>query len=88
MSFSKLSLNEQVRLVNKALESEVYPMLERDGGGLEILDIQGNKVHIQYYGACGHCPIGEAVTLPFIEQTLQAEVDPRIKVILEKPELP
>ncbi len=80
--FSKLDLDDQVRLVNEALEPEVYPALQMDGGGLEIMDIQGYDVHVQYYGACGNCSIGETATLPFIEQTLQTQVDPRIKVIL------
>ena len=80
--FSKLSIDDQIRLVNEALEVEVYPGLAMDGGGLEIMDIQGYDVHIQYRGACGSCAIGETATLPFIEKTLQTQVDPRIKVIV------
>ena len=80
--FTRLTIDEQVQLINDALEPEVYPALQMDGGGLEIMDIQGTDVLIQYYGACGNCSIGETATLPFIEQTLQAQIDPRIKVIM------
>lgn len=80
--FSKLDLDDQVNLINEVLEPEVYPALQMDGGGLEIMDIQGYEVLIQYYGACGNCSIGETATLPFIEQTLQSQIDPRIKVIM------
>src|SRR3989338_5322059 len=84
--FAKLDIDEQVQLVNAALEPEVYPALQMDGGGLEIMDIQGYEIHIQYSGACGNCSIGTTATLPFIEQTLQTQVDPRIKVVLVDPQ--
>ena len=80
--FTQLTIDDQVRLINQALEPEVYPGLAMDGGGLEIMDIQGTQVMVKYYGACGSCAIGETATLPFIEKTLQSQVDPRLKVVL------
>lgn len=82
IDFLKLSIDDQVRLIDEALEPEVYPALEMDGGGMEIMDIEKTTIMIRYYGACGGCPIGETATLPFIERTLQAQVDPRINVVL------
>lgn len=78
--FLKLSVDEQVKLIQDVLEPEVMPALRMDGGGLEIMDIEGADILIRYYGACGGCPISETATLPFIEYTLQEKVDPRIRV--------
>lgn len=78
--FLKLSIDDQVLLINEALSEQVTPALEMDGGGLEIMDIEGTDVLIRYYGACGNCPIGESGTLIFIQTTLQEKVDPRIQV--------
>jgi len=78
--FAKLDIDDQVDLVNTALEPQVYPALQMDGGGMEIMDIQGTTVMIRYYGACGGCHIGETGTLQFITQTLQMDVDERITV--------
>ena len=78
--FLKLSVDEQVKLVNEALKDEVLPALEMDGGGLEIMDIDGTNVLIQYYGACGGCPMATTGTLLFIQNTLQQKVDERIEV--------
>ena len=78
--FSKLDIDTQVDLINEALEPQVYPALQMDGGGMEIMDIEGTTVMIRYYGACGGCHIGKTGTLDFIEQTLQHEVDERIMV--------
>lgn len=81
LPFKKLPLEEQVRRVNDALIASVYPMLGSHGGGVEIMDIQGNEVHVRYFGACHGCMLSGSGTLQFIEQTLQAQVDEEIRVI-------
>lgn len=78
--FLKLGIDDQVLLINEALSDQVYPALEMDGGGMEIMDIEGADVLIRYFGACGGCPISESGTLVFIQSTLQKKVDPRIQV--------
>lgn len=80
IDFLKLGIDDQVLLINEALSEQVYMALEMDGGGMEIMDIEGTDVLIRYYGACGACPIAESGTLVFIQNTLQEKVDPRIQV--------
>lgn len=80
VDFLDLSVDEQVTLINEVLSEQVYMALEMDGGGMEIMDIEGTDVLIRYYGACGGCPISESGTLVFIQQTLQDRIDPRIQV--------
>ncbi|MDH5596668.1 MAG: NifU family protein [Candidatus Peregrinibacteria bacterium] len=80
IDFLKLDIDDQVKLINEALEEQVYMALEMDGGGMEIMDIEGTDVLIRYYGVCGNCPISESGTLVFIQQTLQERIDPRIQV--------
>ena len=79
--FNKLEIDKQVKLVNKALEKDVLPMLMSHGGGLEIYDIVGWEVIIKYYGACHGCPLASTGTLEFIEHTLQTHIDKKIRVI-------
>ena len=78
--FLDLGIDDQVLLINEALSDQVYPALEMDGGGLEIMDIEVADVLIRYFGACGNCPISESGTLMYIQTTLQNKVDPRIQV--------
>ena len=78
--FEKLSINKQVKLVNDALEEEVYTAMTMHNGGIEIMDIKGFEIHIKYQGACVGCPMAETGTLMFIEYTLQEKIDPRIQV--------
>jgi Fe-S cluster biogenesis protein NfuA len=79
--FNKLTIEKQIKLINKALETDVLPMLMSHGGGLEIMDIDGWKVSVRYYGACHGCPLADTGTLDFIEQTLQGAIDERIRVV-------
>ncbi len=79
--FSKLDIDEQIKLINKALEADVIPLLSSHGGGLEILDIQEKEVYVRYYGACHGCPLASGGTLEFIEYTLQSQIDEEIRVV-------
>lgn len=80
--FLKMEVDDQVKLINEALSEDVYYFLASDGGGMEIVDIDGPNVLIQYYGACGNCHISQTGTLSVIQQTLQEKVDPRIQVVV------
>lgn len=81
VDFATLDIDRQIKLINKALEADVIPMLASHGGGLEIMDIEKTDVLIRYYGACQGCPLAEGGTLEFIEYTLQANIDERIRVV-------
>ena len=67
--------------VEKAIEEYVRPMLQQDGGDLEIVDIKDTLVYCRLAGACAGCA-GAAQTLRMvIEGTLKDNVDRRIRVI-------
>jgi NifU-like protein len=67
--------------VEKTLEEVVRPMLARDGGNLEIIDIKENLVFCRLSGACAGCA-GAGQTLKLmVEKTLKDLVDERIRVI-------
>ncbi len=79
-NFLDLTIDEQVVCLEEALSEDVYPILERDGGGMEIMDVQKFEIFIRYHGACSHCPIAESGTLIMIQDVLQEKIDPRIQV--------
>ena len=79
--FSKLDIDKQIELITKTLKVDVLPMLMTHGGGLEIMDIVGWEVFIQYFGACHGCPLASTGTLEFIEHTLRTNIDKKIRVI-------
>ncbi len=67
--------------INEILDNRVRPALAGDGGGLQVLGIEGYSVKIHYQGACGSCPTAISGTLMAIEGLLRREIHPAIEVI-------
>lgn len=66
--------------LKKYINENIRPLLQRDGGDLEIVSYQDNVVTIRYQGACGGCPHATMGTLQFIERTLKDDFNPEISV--------
>ena len=67
--------------VEKAIEEYVRPMLQQDGGDLEIIDIKDTLIYCRLAGTCAGCA-GAGLTLKMmVEKTLKDMVDERIRVI-------
>lgn len=66
--------------IREALEEEIIPYLEGDGGGLEIKGLVDDELLIDYQGACGSCPASITGTLMSIEHLLKREVDEKLSV--------
>ena len=77
----ELSPYQVGKKIEKAMDDSIRPLLQKDGGDLEIVDIKNNMVYVQLKGACSDC-IGSGQTLKMlVERTLKDTVDERIKVI-------
>ena len=81
--FFKLTLEDQVAHLNRVFDEMVRPGLAGDGGGLELLGIEGSVVKIHYEGACGSCPSSTSGTLMYIEGALQKKAHPELTVASE-----
>jgi NifU-like protein len=66
----KLTNLQKIALIQDVLEREIRPRLQADGGDLELLDIEGNKVVIGLRAMCVSCPMG-GVTVQGIEAKLR-----------------
>jgi len=76
-------MSDDPRLVriNEILDERIRPALAGDGGWLEVLSLEDNKLTIRYQGACGSCPSSLTGTLMAIEGMIQQEIDPEIEVV-------
>ena len=80
-SESDLSPYQFSKSVENIIDEYVRPMLKKDGGDIEIVDIKKQLVYVQLSGACSGC-INSTTTLKMmVEQTLKNRVDERIRVI-------
>ncbi len=77
----ELSPYQFAKKVEKTIDEYIRPLLQRDGGDIEIVDIKDRLVYAQLKGACAGCP-GAAMTLSgAVEQQLKDLVDDQIRVI-------
>lgn len=61
--------------------SKVRPMLQRDGGDVELVDVQEDGiVKVKLTGACSGCPMSTMTLKNAIEDTIKKEV-PEIKAV-------
>lgn len=73
--------SELLKKVNELLDQKVRPALAGDGGGLQVLGVDGFTVKIRYQGACGSCPSAISGTLMAIEGLLRRDINPSITVV-------
>jgi Fe-S cluster biogenesis protein NfuA len=60
---------------------KVRPMLQRDGGDVELVDVQDDGiVKVRLTGACSGCPMSTMTLKNAIEETIKNEV-PGIKSV-------
>ena len=64
----------------KEVLDECRPMVQADGGDIELLDVQGNVVHVQLTGNCVGCPSSQATLKQGIERRLKTRI-PQIEGI-------
>ncbi len=65
--------------VREAL-NKIRPMLQADGGDIELIDVVGKIVKVKLTGACGCCPMSQ-MTLQMGVQRAIKEVIPEIESV-------
>lgn len=75
------SLSPELQKIEEILDRTIRPGLQGDGGDIDIVKYEENKLWVMYQGACGTCPSSTAGTLMAIEGILRDEFDPGIEVI-------
>lgn len=78
---SREHLSPERQQIEEILDRTIRPGLQGDGGDIEVVKFENNKLHVLYQGACGTCPSSTAGTLMAIEGILRDEFNPEIEVI-------
>ena len=77
-----LTKDEQKEQIEIVLDEHIRPALMNDGGNVQVLDVtDGEKVLVQYQGACGSCGSSLGATLSFMESTLRKHIYNDINVV-------
>ena len=68
--FAEVGLFERVKRIESVLDMHVRPALASDGGGMDLVDLKGDELFVQYHGACGSCSSSIGGTLQFVQDSL------------------
>ena len=65
--------------VQEAL-NKIRPMLQADGGDVELIEIEDGVVKVRLQGACAGCPMSQMTLKNGIEKILKKEI-PEVKSV-------
>ena len=66
--------------VEQAL-AKIRPMLQRDGGSIELIEIDGSVVKVRLTGACHGCPMSQMTLKSGVERIIKQEIPEVTEVI-------
>jgi NifU-like protein len=76
----KLTNLQKMTLIQQVIEEQIKPGLQADGGDLELLDIDGDRVIVRLKGACAGCPSAHVTLKRWVEAKLRETVTPSLVV--------
>ena len=58
----------------EAVINEIRPLLQGDGGDIELVGIEGNVVKVRLRGACAGCPGAQMTLKMAVERRIKAKI--------------
>lgn len=76
----KMTGIQKIKLIEETIEREIRPLLQRDGGDLELVDVTGDTVVISFRGMCSGCQVAQFTMKDVVEAKLREFVSPDLVV--------
>ena len=75
-----LTPTQKILKISKVIEQQISPELQKDGGDIEFVDLDGNKVKVKLTGMCQGCKNSRMTIKTFVESILKDKVDKNLEV--------
>ena len=75
-----LTATQKILKISKVIEQQISPELQKDGGDIEFVDLDGNKVKVKLTGMCQGCKNSRMTIKTFVESILKDKVDKNLEV--------
>ncbi len=62
---------QKIKLIEETLEREIKPALMQDGGDIQLVDVDGNRVVVKLKGRCASCAMSEITLKDYVEHKLK-----------------
>jgi NifU-like protein len=77
----RLTNIQKIKLVEETLEREIRPALKADGGDIDLIDMDGNRVFVALRGMCSACPSSGYTLEKYVETKLREFVSDDLVVV-------
>ena len=67
----KMTNIQKIRLIEETLEREIRPTLRKDGGDIELVDVDGRRVVVNLRGTCASCSKSQLTLKSYVEAKLR-----------------
>ena len=69
-----MTVLQKIKKIEEVLEREVRPALRKDGGDIELIDVDGDFVMVSLRGACTSCSKSQTTLKDHVEKKLREQV--------------
>ncbi|NLE73456.1 MAG: Fe-S cluster assembly protein NifU [Actinobacteria bacterium] len=76
----KLTTLQKIHLIEDTLEREIRPSLQKDGGDIELIDVDGDLVLVELRGVCSTCAAAQVTLKGYVETKLRELIAPELVV--------
>lgn len=76
----RMSNLRKMHRIEETLAEEIAPAIRKDGGRIELVDVDGDRVQVRLSGACATCAAAKITLKDFVEKTLRERVSPELTV--------
>ena len=67
----KLTNIQKMQLIQQTINEQIRPTLRADGGNIELIDVEGNKVIVAFRGMCAQCKLAQFTMKDVVEARLR-----------------
>ncbi len=76
----RLTNIQKIKLIEETLNREIKPALRKDGGDIELFDVDGNLVFVKLLGTCASCSVSQVTLKDYVESKLRELVSAELVV--------
>jgi NifU-like protein len=62
---------QKIKLIEETLEREIKPALKQDGGDIQLIDVDGDRVMVKLTGTCATCAMSQITLKDYVESKLK-----------------
>ena len=71
---------QKILKIGRVIDQQISPQLQKDGGDIDLIDVEGNKVKVKLTGMCSGCKNATMTLKAFVESVLRDKVDSSLEV--------